>query len=112
MVDDFGIAPYWLGSMIFRIAGAMSLETIHSSPTLEMQDVKEIGHKCLFISIIGFYFGSGVTSAYFHDDDNLCSLYELLKTEKTGFLRIQFKIQLEIPSGPLISIGSIGYICL
>ena len=44
MVEEFEIAPNWLGSIIFNIASA----------AFEIVDVRDIGRRCLLRFVIGF----------------------------------------------------------
>jgi hypothetical protein len=57
VVEDLGIAPNWLGSITFKTAGAMYLDTTNSSATFEIVDVKEIGRRCLLILVTGLSLG-------------------------------------------------------
>ena len=56
----------------------MYLETTNSSATLERAGVRDIGLKCLQISVTGFVFMIGTTSAAFHEAGSRCSLKLLL----------------------------------
>ena len=58
----------------------MYLETTNSSATLERAGVRDIGRKCLQISITGFDFMIGSISAVFHGVGSCCSLKLLLRT--------------------------------
>ena len=42
-MDDLGMAPNWLGSMTFRIAGPACIDTTKSSATLESDGVSDMG---------------------------------------------------------------------
>ena len=66
-VENLGILPYWLGSIIYNTAQLTCVETTKSSASLEMVGVSEIGHKCFLRSSTGFYFGRVTTSASFHE---------------------------------------------
>ena len=97
------MAPYWLGSMIFRMAGATYFSITNSSAILEMTGVREIGRKCLFTSVTGFSLGIGVMSACFQLGGSFCSLKEVWRISQTGLASISanvLKNQLGIPSGP------------
>ena len=59
--------PNWSGSITFKTAGATCLATTNSSATLEMVGVREIGLKCLLITLTGFCFVRGTMSASFQD---------------------------------------------
>ena len=82
----------------------------NSSATLEIDGVKEIGRKCLLTSVAGFTYGTGMMSACFHIDGNLCSSKEELIILQTGFASISAYVlhnQFGIPSGPLAFRGLI-----
>lgn len=77
--EDFGMAPYWLESMVFRTAGDTYFTITNSSAILEIAGVREIGRKCLFTSVTGFSLGIGVMSACFQIGGNFCSSKEVLR---------------------------------
>ena len=86
----------------------MCLETTNSSATFERAGVRDIGRKCLQISVTGFDFMIGTISAVFHEVGSCCSLKLLLRIEQTGWARISaysFKTQFETPSGPEAFLG-------
>ena len=51
VVDEFGMAPYWL-SLIFLSIKCSS--TTNSSATFDRTGVNEMGRRCLLTSLIGF----------------------------------------------------------
>ena len=70
----------------------------------------EIGRKCSLASVAGFTFGTGIMSACFHIDSNLCSSKEELIILQIGFTSITAYVlhnQFGIPSGPLAFRGLI-----
>ena len=102
-VDDFGIAPNWLGSMMFSMAGPTYILTTKSSATLDNDGVKDMGLMCFDTFVIGFCLGKGVTSANFQGEGSCCLAKEQFKMLVTGSARISaysFMSQLPIPSGP------------
>ena len=66
-VEDLGTAPNWSGSITSRTAGTTNKVTTKSSATLEIEGVREMGLRCLFKSVTGFCFGSGITFASFQE---------------------------------------------
>ena len=80
VVDDFGMAPNWFGSIISRTAGPTWFCTINSSATLEITGVKEIhvGLICLVMMVTGFSLGKGVTSAYLREKSKDTELFGLV----------------------------------
>jgi hypothetical protein len=86
----------------------MYLETTNSSATLERAGVRDIGLRCLQISVTGFVFMIGTTSAVFHEAGSRCSLKLLLRIELTGWARTSaysFNTQFGTPSGPEAFLG-------
>ena len=65
MVDEFGTAPYWLGSTTLRTAGLTWSVTTQSSATFDKPAVSAIGLRSFLRSITGFFVGKGETSAIF-----------------------------------------------
>ena len=103
VVEDFGITPYWWGSITFNTAGLTYVFTRNSSAILEMHEVREIGLRSFFGSWTIFVFGRGITSAFFQRVGRRCSLYDAFRIRETGKVRINeysFKHQLGILSGP------------
>ena len=86
-VEDFGIAPNWLGSISAKTAGPMYLLTSNSSATLDRARVREMGRICLVPMVTGFTFISGETSASFHDRGSFCSANDEFKISQSGEVR-------------------------
>ena len=79
-MDGLGMAPNWLGSMTFRIAGPMNINTTKSSATLESDGASDMGLICFDTFVMGFCLGNGMTSANFQGEGDLvrqmnCSEY-------------------------------------
>ena len=73
VVEEFGMAPYWLSSRMFMTAGFTKPSTTNSSATLEIQGVRDIGLNYFWMSTTGFFLGRGVTSAIFQMVGRRCS---------------------------------------
>ena len=71
------------------MAGPMCLETTNSSATFERAGVRDIGRKCLQVSVTGFDFMIGTISAVFHEIGSCCSL-KLLFKNRTDWLGEDF----------------------
>ena len=102
-VEDLGIPPYWLGSIMLRKAGPTWVKTINSSASLVMAGVREIGRRCFEGSFTGFCLGRRTTSASFHEGGSFCSLKLQFKMEECGCSRISAysrRSQLGTQSGP------------
>ena len=54
VVEEFGMAPYWLSSRMFMTAGFTKPSTTNSSATLEIQGVRDIGVNSFWMSTTGF----------------------------------------------------------
>ena len=65
VVDDLGIVPNYRGSIFCKTAGLTYFFTIWSSASLDKIGVREMGRRCLLISLVGLCFGTGTTSASF-----------------------------------------------
>ena len=84
VVEDFGIAPNWLGSREGSTAGFTCSVTTKSSATLEMHGVNDIGLISFLISLTDFVLGKGVTRANFQGLGSCCSLKEAFRMIETG----------------------------
>ena len=67
VVDEFGMAPYWLSPIFSSIASFKCSSTTNPSATFDKTGVNEMGRRCLFTSLIGFCLGIGAMSADFQD---------------------------------------------
>ena len=107
-MDDLGMAPNWLGSMTFRIAGPTYINTTKSSVTLESDGVSDMGLMCFDTFVMGFSLGNGMTSANFQGEGSSCSANELFRIWVMGSARksaYSFRSQFPIPSGPEAYLG-------
>ena len=97
------MAPNWLSSIFLRIDGHKCSATTNSSATLQRRGVSEMGRRCLFTSLIGFYFGIGMVSADFQEGGRRFSPKEQLIMSITVSERrsaFSFNNHAGIPSGP------------
>ena len=80
-MEDLGIAPNWSGSITFKTAGPIWNLTTKSSAILEMEGV---GRNWFLMSLTGFFFGTGITSAFFQRVGKRCSAKLRFRTEVIG----------------------------
>ena len=74
VVEEFGMAPYWLSWRMFMTAGFTKPSTTNSSATLEIHGVRDIGLNYFLMSTTsGLFLGRGVTSAIFQMVRRRCS---------------------------------------
>ena len=104
VVDEFGMAPYWLSPIFLSIAGFKCSSTTNSSATFDRTGVNEMGRRCLLTSLlIGFYLGIGTMSADFQDGGSRHSAKDefrisvIVGASRSAF---SFSSQLGTPSGP------------
>ena len=74
-----------------------------SSASLDRIGVREIGRRCLLMSLIGLCFGTGTTSASFQEGGRRDSWNEELRIAETGPAKrsaFSFNNHAGIPSGP------------
>ena len=58
VVDEFGMAPYWLSPIFLSIAGFKCSSTTNSSATFDLTDVNEMGCRSVLVYIFNrFLFG-------------------------------------------------------
>ena len=79
-------------SMVYRVIGLLVVQerncrTAKSSAIFDKAGVSEMGLMCLDTFMLGFCFGKGVTSAYFHDWRSSFSTDEQLKIEQIVLAR-------------------------
>ena len=63
-MDDLGATPYRLESMTFKTANLSCLSRINPSDNLDITGVKEIGRKCLLMSVACVFLGTGEIFAF------------------------------------------------
>ena len=103
VVDEFGMAPYWLSPIFFSITGFKCSSTTNSSATFDRTDVNEMGRRWLLTSLIDFCLGIGTMSADFKDGDSRHSAKDefrisvIIGASRSAF---SFSSQLGTPSGP------------
>ena len=61
VVNDLGIVPNCRGSILCNTAGLTYLSTMWSSASLDKIGVREMGRRCLLISLMGLCLGTGNT---------------------------------------------------
>ena len=59
VVDDLRIVPNCRGSIFCKTAGLTYFSTMWSSAGLDKIGVREMGRRCLLISLMGLCFGTG-----------------------------------------------------
>ena len=102
-VEDLGIPPHRLESIVCNTTGPTCVETTKSSASFEMAGVSEMGLRCLMRSSTGFCLGRGTKSASFHEVGSLCSLKLAFNMKVMGCTRISayfLRSQFLMPSGP------------
>ena len=83
-VEELGIAPNWLESIVSKTAEPIYLLTTKSSANLDKAGVREIGRICLAMVVTGLTLIRGVTSASFQDLGSLCSAKDAFRMSQTG----------------------------
>ena len=66
VVYEKGAQPYWLDLICFKTAGFTRSCTTYSSAILNKVGVREIGRRSLLYSSMCWFFGMGMTLAFFH----------------------------------------------
>ena len=102
VVDDLGIVPNCRGSILCNTAGLTYFSTMRSSASLDKTGVREMGRRCLLISLMGLCFGTGTTSASFQEGGRRDSWNEELRITETGPAKrsaFSFNNHTGIPSG-------------
>ena len=103
VVDEFGMAPYWLSPIFLSIADFKFSLTTNSSATFDRTGVNEMGRRCLLTSLIGFCFGINTMSADFrgggsrHSAKDEFRISVIVGASRSAF---SFSSQLGTPSGP------------
>ena len=103
VVDEFGMAPYWLSPIFLSIAGFKCSSMTNSSATFDRTGVNDMGCRCLLTSLIGFCLGIGTMSADFQDGSSRHSAKDefrisvIVGANRSAF---SFSSQLGTPSGP------------
>ena len=103
VVDELGMAPYWLSPIFLSIAGFICSSTTNSSATFDRTRVNEMGRRCLLTSLIGLCLGIGTMCADFQDDGSRLSAKDefrisvIVGASRSAF---SFSSQLGTPSGP------------
>ena len=77
-MEDSGIA------LNFKTAGPIWNFITKSSAILDMVGVQDIVRYWFLMSFVGFFFGTGITSAFFQRVDKRCSAKLLFRTEVSG----------------------------
>ena len=83
-VEELGIPPNWLESIVSKTAGPIYLLTTKSSANLDKAGVREIGQICLAMVVTGLTFIRGVTSASIQDLGSFCSANDAFRMSQTG----------------------------
>ena len=79
--------------------------TMWSSASLDKIGVREMGRRCLLISLIGLCFTTGTTSAPFQDGGRRVSWNEEMRMSETGPAKrsaFSFNNHIRMPSGPSV----------
>ena len=97
------IKPYWAGSIICKTTGLRDLSITKPPATSDMEEVKDIGLRCLLKFVIEEALSRGGTSASFQAVGTLHSEKEKFKMSAIGAARIPayaFRTQFRKSSGP------------
>ena len=103
VVDDLGIVPNCGGSILCNTAGLTYFSTMWSSASLDKIGVREMGRRCLLISLTGLCFGTGTISASFQEGGRLDLWNKELRITETGPAKksaFSFNNHTGTPSGP------------
>ena len=79
-----------------------------SYASLDKIGAREMGRRCLLISLMGLCFGTGITSASFQDGGRQDSWNEELRITETGHAKrsaFSFNNHIGMPSGPCALVG-------
>ena len=105
VVDYLGKVPNCRGSIFCNTVGLTFSSTMWSSASLDKIGVREMGRRCLLISLMGLCFGTGTTSAPFQDGGRRVSWNEELRMSETGPAKrsaFSFNNHTGMPSGPSV----------
>ena len=83
-VEELGIAPNWLESIVSKTAEPIYLLTTKSSANLDKAGVRVIDQICLAMVVTGLTFIRGVTSASIQDLGSFCSANDAFRMSQTG----------------------------
>ena len=103
LVDNLGIVPNCRGSIFCNTAGLTYFSSMWSSAGLDKIGVREMGRRCLLISLMGLCFETGTTSASFQDGGRWDSWNEEMRISDTGPAKrsaFSFNNHTRMPSGP------------